>query len=244
MLACEQIVDLIPAYALEALDQEEAASIQEHLGKCMTCRSELRAYQAIADGLPQAVPQYNPPVRVKAALMERVNSTLVASPDAPAAAKTPWWERLAAAFRGASTPWSLVSLAVILVLLAGNLLLLWQTADLRAAQPDYLGVINLSGTGALPEATGVIVVSADRTHGTLVVDRLRPLGEDQQYQLWLIDNGQRSSGGVFSVDEDGYGAVWVHSDEPLGSYDSFGITIEPYGGSPDPTGERVLGGDL
>jgi anti-sigma-K factor RskA len=88
------------------------------------------------------------------------------------------------------------------------------------------------------------VVSLDGEHGTLVVDGLAALGEEQQYQLWLIQDGQRTSGGVFSVSEEGYGSLWISSPEPLSSYSTFGITIEPAGGSPGPSGDKVLGNAL
>jgi anti-sigma-K factor RskA len=90
----------------------------------------------------------------------------------------------------------------------------------------------------------MLVISRDGEHGTLVVDKLPPLDEHQQYQLWLIDDGTRTSGGVFSVKEDGYASLWVGAPKALGSYKRFGITIEPEGGSPEPTGIRVLAGDL
>ncbi len=242
MVACEHIADLIPAYALDSLEKDEAAPVKAHLEACENCRSELRAYQAIAGSLPGAVPQYNPPARVKTALFERVQAASApARPAAPApAAARP--QRVEKAPRRAFPFWALAGLAVMVLLLAGNLLLWREVLNLRASQPEQLGVINLhSAGGPAPEATGLIVVSADRSHGTLVVDRLHTLPEDQQYQLWLIQNGHRVSGGVFSVDDDGYSAMWVHAPEPLGSYDSFGITIEPYGGSYYPTGDKVLG---
>ena len=72
---------------------------------------------------------------------------------------------------------------------------------------------------------------------------MEPLDDAQQYQLWLIRDGERTSGGVFSVSQSGYTAMQVYSREPLASFDAFGITIEPYGGSPGPTGDKVLGGD-
>jgi len=236
MAACEHIAELIPAYALDSLDKDEAAPVQAHLEQCENCRAELRAYQAIASGLAGAVPQYDPPARVKAALFERVEAA-PARPAAPA----PLPQQ---APRRAVSLWAVAGLAALLVLLAGNLLLWREVNALRARQPEQLGVINLYSTGGpAPEATGLIVMSVDRSHGTLVVDRLQTLPEGQQYQLWLIQNGQRVSGGVFSVDDDGYSAMWVHAPEPLGSYDSFGITIEPKGGSQYPTGEKVLGAE-
>ena len=90
----------------------------------------------------------------------------------------------------------------------------------------------------------MLVISSDGEHGTLVVDGLPPLDASQQYQLWLIQDGQRTSGGIFSVDGEGYGSLWITSPKPLISYQAVGITVEPAGGSPAPTGERVLGGEL
>jgi anti-sigma-K factor RskA len=79
----------------------------------------------------------------------------------------------------------------------------------------------------------------NRRIGTLIADHLEPLSPDQQYQLWLIENGDRLDGGVFDVGDDGYGSLTVRAPEPLDSY-AFGVTIEPAGGSPGPTGPRVL----
>jgi anti-sigma-K factor RskA len=107
-----------------------------------------------------------------------------------------------------------------------------------------LQTIPLAGTETAPQATGLIVISADGEHGTLVADGLATLGQDQQYQLWLIKDGERTSGGVFSVNQEGYGSLWVESPQPLSSYSAFGITIEPAGGSPGPTGNKVLGSTL
>jgi anti-sigma-K factor RskA len=141
--------------------------------------------------------------------------------------------------------WGVVSLVVVAVLVVGNL---WLGGGLGGPQdeiePGVLRTINLTGTEAAPEATGLLVVSLDGEHGTLVVDGLAALGEEQQYQLWLIQDGQRTSGGVFSVSEEGYGSLWISSPEPLSSYSTFGITIEPAGGSPGPSGDKVLGNAL
>ena len=78
----------------------------------------------------------------------------------------------------------------------------------------------------------------------LTVAGLPVLSPEQQYQLWLIVDGQRASGAIFSVNEDGWAKVSVDSERPLAEYGAFGITIEPTGGSPGPTGERVLGHEL
>ena len=105
-------------------------------------------------------------------------------------------------------------------------------------------VVNLDGTEFSPGATGMIVMSRNGEYGTLVVDHLPALSPEEQFQLWLIQDGKRTSGGVFSVSPEGYASLVISSPHPLDNYGSFGITIEPAGGSPGPTGEKVLGGNL
>ena len=102
-------------------------------------------------------------------------------------------------------------------------------------------VIAMVGTGAAPASAGTLVVDSEGEYGTLVVEGLPALDQDHQYQVWLIRDGQRTSGGVFSVSPEGYGALMLSSPEPLSSYPAFGVTIEPEGGSPGPTGDKVLG---
>ncbi len=136
-------------------------------------------------------------------------------------------------------------MALIVVLMVSNLVLLGQVSTLKSAGGETaLRVINLAGTSNAPQATGVIIMSKNGEQGTLVVDRLPALDPKHQYQLWLNKPGERDSGGVFSVDDAGYASLWVWSRDPLAEYTSFGITVEPAGGSPGPTGQKVLGGSL
>ncbi len=146
------------------------------------------------------------------------------------------WQRIAPA-------WGLVSLVLILALAVSNLAL-WLQDDEPTLQTGTMRVARLAGTDVAPGATGTLVLSVDGTHGTLVVDGLTPLDENQAYQLWLIKDGKRTDGGLIPINRNGYGALWVSSPEPLSNYQSFGVTVEPAGGSPGPTGEKVLGGSL
>jgi hypothetical protein len=66
------------------------------------------------------------------------------------------------------------------------------------------------------------------------------LQPDQVYQLWLTDNGERESGGLFTVDQNGTGVLVFPVTRPMDSLDSMGITPEPAGGSPGPTSRPVV----
>ena len=59
------VSDLLPAYALGCLDNEEAIQVDEHLATCSTCRAELTAYQDVADQLALAAPDVLPPAGLK-----------------------------------------------------------------------------------------------------------------------------------------------------------------------------------
>ena len=137
------------------------------------------------------------------------------------------------------------SLILILALGINNFRLGQQVQQLSKPTPT-LGyrIVHLEGTQAGQDASGLMVITDEGKAGTLVVDGLPALDATRQYQLWLIKDGKRTSGGVFSVDTNGYGAMVVISVLPLVEYPSFGVTVEPFGGSPAPTGQKVLGGNL
>jgi muconolactone delta-isomerase len=55
------------------------------------------------------------------------------------------------------------------------------------------------------------------------------------YQLWLEMGGQKTSSGIFAVDEDGLGIMVFHTSVPIRTYESIEITTEPVVGSATPT---------
>lgn len=232
----EHVIDQIPAYALDCLDEGESVQVAEHLSTCPTCRRELDHYRLVVDELPLAMAEYEPSPDLREKVLQRARESSSHRPALTQRARSPRTTWLPA--------WSMLSLVVILLLGASNLLLWGRMNTLQGQLQTRLTTIKLQSTAATPDATGLLVVSLDGSHGTLVVDQLPVLGDSQQYQLWLIRDGKRTSGGVFSVDEKGYKSLYIKSPEPLISYTSFGITVEPTGGSPGPTGQKVLGGDL
>ena len=236
----EHVFDQLPAYALDCLDKEEAELVRRHLVGCETCRMELLSYQRISDRLGLAAPMADPP----AGLKDRVMAGAVAKGrTGPVPQRENTFGRI---FRPLPFVWrlvGLVGLSVVVVLVISNVLL-WRRVIQSPGQPSGFQVVALTGTDGTPDASGMIVMSGDGKSGTLIVDGLPDLDRDQQYQLWLIKDGHRTNGGVFSVSYDGYGSMWVSSPEPLVDYSAFGITIEPRGGSPGPTGAKVLGGEL
>jgi anti-sigma-K factor RskA len=241
MVMQDHVLELIPAYALDCLDEPDAQVVAEHLEACTSCRAEFEAYRGIAAELPLAAPEAAPPAGLKAELFRQIAAR---AEPIPAPRPLTFWQRLSASLSRVLRPgWGLASLAVILVLGASNVIMWQRVNELEQVRRDWIQV-SLHGTEAAPDASGLLVLNRDGTRGTLVVENLPDLDKAHQYQLWLIKDGQRISGGVFSVRWNGYGSLWVDSPEPLNHYTAFGITIEPAGGSPGPTGAKVLGGDF
>ena len=240
MSVAEHMFELIPAYALGILDEVETRQVSDHIQACESCRAELGAYRAVVDELPLAAMETQPPPQLKAKIMSQVAKPHPAEPQP----KASWWQQVSQRLAFKSPAWGMVSLALIVLLGVSNLFLWQQLNGIQDPAQNTLATVPLAGSEVNPGATGLLVISRDGEHGTLVVDGLPSLDDSRQYQLWLIRDGQRTSGGVFSADAEGYSSLWIYAPDPLISYDSFGVTIEPAGGSPVPTGERVLGGQL
>jgi anti-sigma-K factor RskA len=235
------VSELLPAFALGCLEPDEALLVAEHVAACALCRAELSEYEAIGGQLALAVPEFDPPHRLRQRLMDRVQPYPVVLGDTRVRRQR-WGSSL---LNRVGPIWGWASLVLVIALAVGNLLLWQRVSQLtRTVTAEGMRVFMLMETDVAPGATGVVVVSPDGTDGALVVDGLPALDETRQYQLWLIRDGRRTSGGVFSVDPAGYGVLHVDSPAPLAAYDGFGVTIEPHGGSPEPTGAKVLGGSV
>ena len=220
--------DLLPGYALGCLDRDEQSEVREHLLDCAACRTELRALEEVAANLAYAVPSAEPSASLKWRLLAACHPLR----------SYPWFDAL---FRRwpRLVPVTALFACLLVIVLGSTSYLLWQ----QDRVPGMLFVA-LQGTENQPAATGRLVIDSGSGRGLLLVSDLPPLPQDEQYQLWLIKDGQRTSGAVFSVLVEGMADVQVISERPLASYDSFGITIEPFGGSPGPTGRKVLGGKM
>src|SRR5262245_46966889 len=80
MNAHDTFADEIPAYALDALDADDARRVTEHLATCAECRSELARYRQVAMTLALAVDPEVPPPSLRARTLARATAQPQASP--------------------------------------------------------------------------------------------------------------------------------------------------------------------
>lgn len=258
-----QIEELLPFYALDALTDEERRLVEEYLTEHPEARQQVEQMSRTASVLPQSVAPVEPPRRVKQALLRRVAAD-AESQVRPSTQSQP--SRRGLRFENFFRTFSLVTAAVAIVWV---IVLNLQVARLRSeisglnerlvAQSESLekiitnlpqtnpsGVITVSlkGTQAQPQAQGQLLVNPNSQSAILVIAGLPPLEAGQTYQVWLIDGGAPVSAGLLTIDQNGQGVFVVTSEEEIGSFNSLGISVEPEGGSPQPTGDIVVLSDL
>lgn len=252
------VSDLLPGYALGNLDDHELIIVSRHLPHCQQCQDELAGFRSTVDQLAFAAKFYEPAPDLKTRVVARVEQAAdvkrspdpkgqVLNPEPRLTGKKPFFTRKVVQWLTQPIPQAaLFGLVALVLLLSVSSLFLWsRVAGLEKRVPgDRVKIVRLVGTDQAANIQGYLVLFPGESYGTLVVNDAPRLDDHYQYQLWLIRDGKRTNGGVFSVNEQGYGTVMIDSAIPLDNYQSFGVTIEPAGGSPGPTGKKVLGGDL
>jgi len=228
-------IDLLPAFALGCLEDGEREAVRRHLHDCDDCRRKLAAYQEVTDHLAFGAPVDSPPDLLKQRLMARI---------APRPRAFAWLEKLAVNWPRLIPATAVAGLILVIALGVSNINLRQQMVHRNMSAGEYTRLVWLQATAEAPGASGTLIVGPDESRALLLVDALIPLASQSQYQLWLIKDGRRTSGGVFSVTADGRAQLMVAAGRPLADFDAFGITIEPSGGSPGPTGKKVLGGKM
>jgi anti-sigma-K factor RskA len=229
----------IPAYALGTLDADEIAALEAHLQTCESCRTELANYRAISDNLLMATPPRQP----SAALRKKLQSRL------PSAQK-PARPRFAWSFGQLAVGGALALLLIMSVFSFVQMRAIQnqQTSMLQQLKTSQfaLSMLAYPGTRSLPivaaNFSGSVLVDTEHNTAAVITWRLPELPSDQTYQVWLIEpDGRRVSAGIFRPQPDStYTTKAVFSKEPLNNFVGIGVTIEPSGGSEQPTGPRVF----
>lgn len=231
--------DDIPAYTLGALDLEEARSLEAHLQTCELCRKELTASQAASQNLLLGVTPRQPPPGLRRQIISKL----------PGNRKT--WR---VGFSWLSGQALLILLALALVAL--NFISLIQIHNLQQQQAGLLqkyqsgqaalALLSSPGTRNIPissgEVSGSFLLDQNRNAAMIIIWNLPRLAENQTYQAWLIDSqGKRTSAAVFQPEAgQAFTATQISSSLALSNFKGLGVTVEPSGGSSQPTGQRIF----
>ena len=103
-------------------------------------------------------------------------------------------------------------------------------------------VVELDGTEAAPQAQGILFVGEDSL--VLVLHGLQPLPSGQIYQLWLIPaESDPVSAGLVQISDEEIPNLTTDVQLTVSSFAVVGLSIEPAGGSVQPTGDIVMLGN-
>lgn len=244
VMTCAEVGELLDAYALGALEAEEANPIEAHISDCLRCWDALTEAQRVAALLALSAPLQRSNPALGRRLLERVAREARTG-------RRPLWLRL--------LPLTTALLLLLAVAaLAWALVLQRQVDDLRAEnrrlarfQEEALLVMLAADrqgaemTGSGPWATVVARCywsRADRL-GLLLAYGLPEPPPGMAYQFWVYSDHRAVSGGVFKP-RDGVVLRVVSIEAAWDTPSAFFITLEPDEGSPQPTGERVLTAQL
>ncbi len=261
----DAIEELLPGYALNALDEQDALMVEAALEREPRYRRILNEYLEGVSRLAGSHAAAVPSAAIRERLMSRVRST----PAAPAPAS--------GGSRG-SPPrvfWAVAAALFVAVIGLASFSALQQqrVADLEGritapprADEDRSELEDLSSTIARP---GVVVsqlrpiplappttsapgggegpagmIAIDAQGGAVLVTvHLQALDAGQTYQAWWWDwEGQPSSAAVFEVDEGGY--VRIDLQGNAGRMQSLSVNVESAGGADAPSSDIVLVGLL
>jgi len=106
-------------------------------------------------------------------------------------------------------------------------------------QPGMTTVAIGDASGANPTAVGTLTFDPTTSEATLSVANLPPLPAGSTYQAWLMVDQALVSAGLFTVDERGVGTHRI-TDMPLDALEGVGVSMEPEGGSGQPTPDQII----
>jgi anti-sigma-K factor RskA len=245
----ERFDDLKDAYVLGALPEEERLSFEEYLAAHPERQAEVDELGAVAGLLAFSPPEQEPSPELRSRVMEVVEARRVGGRST--------FARVGDYLSFRSLALGAAALLVI-GLLSWNVLLLDQVQDLQGQVENAQGqvkdlqselevarahqsqTIKLKGSWA--EQGAIAEVASMKKNQIILVARNMPsVPEDKTCQIWVIKGDVPKSSGLFQPDGNGTATPISNS---IRKADVIAVTVEPAGGSEQPTSDPVLLAEL
>ena len=236
---------LTGSYALDALSDDEQADFEKHLARCPSCTEEVRGLRETAARLAMATAVTPPPemrTRVLAAVPQ-IRQLPPTGRSRPARGDRTGTRRLSAA-RASVTAGILALAAAVAFLLVTQVSTSRQLQQAQASNRAIAAVLaapdaRIESVPASVGGTVNAVMSARDREAVVTTADIPSLPETRVYQLWVITaSGAAKSAGLLAVTSSGSAAPVLASGVKPG--DQLGITVEPAGGTAQPTTTPVV----
>lgn len=242
---------LTGAFVLHALIDEERTEFERHLAACDSCAQEVSELAATAGRLARAV-SFAPPADMKTEVLRRVATVRQLPPHITTSEKTGGTSGKTAGGSGRARQLSRFALAACLAAAAAfGGIAVWQhqradEAGMREQQAQRRSE-ELARVLAAPDAkastarlsdgaTGTVVVAKSLDQAAFVAAKMPEPPSGKVYQLWFNDDGSMRSAGLM---DPARSTEAVLLDGPVDEASGIGITVEPAGGSEEPTSDPV-----
>ena len=226
---------LIGAYAVDAVTPEEREAVEAYLRDHPEARDEVRSLQEAAATLP--APEMTPPAHVRSELLAQVARTGPLPPVVPVAAeraKTPHAARRAILWLGAAAVAIVIAVAGVQIASDDAGSMPAPVAEVMHADDARESVIDMG------EHKITVTRSMGMDKAVVTSTTMGRAPDGMAYQMWVKDSsGKMVSGGLLPEPEkDGLIAMPLHGD--AGAAREVAVSMEPAGGSAQPT-SKVLG---
>ncbi|MET9519046.1 anti-sigma factor [Streptomyces sp. NPDC002994] len=234
----EHVHVLTGAYALNAVADSERETVERHVRQCTACAQEVRELTATAARLGAAVAAAPPPA-MKRQVIARIEAVRQLAPQATAADVV----RRPTTGRARYMP-RLVLAACVAAATGFGGVAAWQFQEAQQAgqlaQQVREEAADMARVLAAPDARSAsgsvkggaqatVIVSRSQNSAVFLASGLPELPEGKTYQLWFDDNDTMRPAGLMRRD----GGVVMEGD--VGKATGMGVTVEPAGGSSQPT---------
>jgi Anti-sigma-K factor rskA, C-terminal len=235
-------------YVLDALGSTaERDRYEHHLGRCQTCAGEVRGLREVTTDLAMAAAVQPPPAlrpQVLAAVRRTRQLPPVIEAEPRRGPRRGWWAglrsgwlpRLAVGFAAAGA----AAAVVLAVILAG---VQQRLDDAQAENHAIAAVLAAPDARVLARPTsegGRATVVLSRAERELIVTTagLPPLPRDKVYEAWLINPRQTRPAGLLPAPSGGRTQPLLATG--LSPGDTLGLTVEPAGGTAQPTTKPIV----
>ncbi len=211
----------VAAYAIGALEPDEAAELERHLAGCEQCRRDLRWLAPAVSSLGESVERREPPASLRTELMATVREE--AGRPHPAALRE-GRRRFGGFLLRPAIGFAAVALLVAVGLIAYS-----------AGGGGMETVTSHSTPGSSVQAT----LKRTGDSGTLELTGLRQLPSKRVYQAWVQRGGRMEPSSLFAPRRDGTASAAI--PRHLDGARQVLVTVEPRGGSMAPTSAPLVG---